>query len=171
MKTKKYAGSVTDAEKKLARVMDRLGVEKYQVDWSNSRSDTLVWVEMIYNGTAYRFENSIEKSRDAGRNFNTISDLLFSIVYSLEGLARAVEQDIFTLDMLMKGVPALPAASSIPACYKKLGFTTAPASADEIHKKYRELARQMHPDAGGTNGAFVELGQTLQDCLAEYEKR
>lgn len=162
---KKYTGSTADAEKKLARVMDRLGVERYQVDWSNSRSDTLVWVEMVYKTSTYRFENSASKSIATGRGLTTISDLLFSIVYSLEGLARAVEQGIFTLDMLMKGVPALPAARSIPRCYKLLGFTDTPASEAEIHKKYRELARQMHPDAGGSAKAFTELGQAYNESV------
>lgn len=166
---KKYAGTTSDAEKKLARVMERLGVEKYQVDWSNSRSDTLVWVEMVYKTSTYRFENSASKSTATGRGLTTISDLLFSIVYSLEGLARAVEQDIFTLDMLMKGVPALPAASSIPRCYKLLGFTTEPTSEAEIHKKYRDLARQMHPDAGGSEKAFSELRQAYDESIELFK--
>jgi len=89
-------------------------------------------VEMCYGASTYRFENSTMKSAACGRSLTYVSDLFAAVVYSLEGLARAVEQDIFTLDMLLAGVPALPEATPLEPCVVALGFSQAPATEDEI---------------------------------------
>lgn len=162
---KKYSVNTSDMEKKLARVMERLGVEKYQCDWNQSRGGSSCWVEMRYGASTYRFENSMQKSAACGRNLVYVSDLLASIVYSLEGLARAVEQGIFTLDMLLAGVPALPAAEPLEACFAALGFDKRPTSAEEVKKAYRAAAKFVHPDAGGTQEWFLRLQKHYQECL------
>lgn len=166
---KQYSGDLNYFEAKLGRVMDRLGVEKYQWDWSQSRAGASCWVEMRYGGSTYRFENSSRKSAECGRGLIYASDLLASIVYSLEGLARAVEQGIFTLDMLLVGVPALPAAAELEPCFVALGFDRRPADAEEVKQQFRRLAKERHPDVGGDEGAFVALREQYQACLTALE--
>lgn len=161
---KQYSGNITDFEKKLKRVMDRLSVSKYQYDWTSSKTGSTVFVEMLYNGQTYRFENSKLKSAQCGRNFDTISDLFGSIVYSLEGLARAVEQDIFTLDMLLTGVPSLPAATPLEPCFEALGFTEMPKDHAELQTQYRHMVKVMHPDHGGSSEAFISLKENYAKC-------
>lgn len=166
---KKYSSSFDELEKKLARVMTRLNVENYQSDWTQSKLGNSCVVEMLYNGRAYRFENSTDKSAACGRNLTYASDLFAAVVYSLEGLARAVEQGIFTLDMLLEGVPALPAASPLAPCFQALGFSEKPQSTDEVKENYRRLAKVMHPDAGGDEAAFRTLKGNYNACLREME--
>lgn len=166
MATKKqYSADTATMEKKLARVMERLGVEKYQCDWNQSRTGCNCWVEMRYGASTYRFENSTQKSASCGRNLVYVSDLLASVVYSLEGLARAVEQGIFTLDMLLAGVPALPEASAMEPCFVAMGFSQRPLTEAEVEKQYRRMARVMHPDAGGTDTAFSALNENYRACI------
>ena len=105
---KQYSSTTEDIEKKLHRVMGRLGVEKYDYNWTQSRAGGSCYVEMLYKGSTYRFENDAQKSAKCGRGLTYVSDLFAAVVYSREGLVRAVEQGIFTLDMLLTGVPALP---------------------------------------------------------------
>ncbi len=61
---RKYKGTREEYEQKLGRVMGRLGVQVYDYDWSRRGC----WVQMVYAGRAYRFENSVDKSAhpDAG---------------------------------------------------------------------------------------------------------
>lgn len=113
----------------------------------------------------YVFENSTEKSAACGRNIAYVSDLFAEVVYSLEGLARAVEKGIFTLDMLLAGVPALPAAPPLDPCFVAMGFSSMPQGEDEVKEQYRRLARVMHPDAGGNEEAFKVLRQNYDACL------
>lgn len=162
---KHYSGSMDDHLRKLERVMARLGVEKYQYDWNQSKGGSSCWVEMVYHGAAYRFENSTEKSAKAGTKLSYISDLMGDVVYSLEGLARAVEQDIFTLDMLLQGVPALPERDPVEPCFRILGFDRRPDTADEVKARFRELAKMAHPDKGGTEEAFMALKAAYEECI------
>lgn len=157
---RKYKGSREEYEQKLGRVMNRLGVQVYDYDWSRRGC----WVQMVYAGRAYRFENSVDKSAESGRLSN-VTDLFAQIVLALEGLARAIENGIFTLDMLMAGVPALSAAADIPDCFKAMGFERLPEDADSVKAKYRELAKNAHPDAGGDEEAFLLLRANLNKCL------
>lgn len=163
---KQYAADTSALEKKLSRVMERLGVEKYQYDWSQSRNGSNCYVEMIYDGHVYRFENSTDKSKKAGRGLVYVSDLFAAVVYSLEGLARAVEQDIFTLDMLLSGVPSLPAASPLEPCFEVLGFSERPTDQQDVYAQYKKMAKQVHPDAGGSEEDFIKLTAAYHDCLA-----
>lgn len=141
---KQYSSDFATMEKKLDRVMERLGVGPDQFQ---------------------RFENSTEKSAACGRNLTYASDLFAAVVYSLEGLARAVEQNIFTLDMLLEGVPALPAATPMEPCFQALGFATWPLDAGEVKAQYRRMAQVMHPDKGGTQEAFAALSENYEACL------
>ena len=166
---KKYSSTGEDMERKLARVMDRLGVTKYDYDWTQRRGGAECYVEMIYHGTAYRFENSAAKSAANGRGLIYASDLFASVVYALEGLARAVEQNIFTLDMLLKGVPSLPAGKPLEPCFLRLGFTERPASIDVVKAKYKTLAKVYHPDAGGDPAEFRSLTEAYNTCLKLLE--
>ena len=166
---KQYAYSTDDFKRKLSRVMERLDADSFQYDWLSSKSDTLVYVEMRYKGSTYRFENCKTKSRKCGRNYDTVSDLFGSIVYSLEGLARAVEQGIFTLDMLLTGVPALPEAAKIEPCFAALNFQTIP-TAQELKARYKQLAKEKHPDAGGSAEDFEALRRNYEACLELIEQ-
>lgn len=166
MNKKQYSGTAEDFERKLCRVMARLGVEKYQSNWSQGKNGSSCFVEMLYGGKTYRFENSSEKSSACGRNLSYVSDLFAEVVYSLEGLARAVEKGIFTLDMLLAGVPALPSVSSLEPCFIAMGFSSVPASAEEVTEQYRRMAKVLHPDApGGSEASFKALAENYDACL------
>lgn len=162
---RQYSGSTEDFEKKLGRVMERLGVKKYQSNWSQGKDGASCFVEMVCGGKAYRFENSSRKSAACKRNLSNVTDLFAEVVYSLEGLARAVEKGIFTLDMLLAGVPALPAAPPLEPCFIAMGFSSMPSGEAEVKGQYKRLAKVLHPDAGGDEEAFRVLIQNYEACL------
>ena len=57
-----------------------------------------------------------------------------------------------------------PEASEIPECFRRLGFSKMPKDSAEIEKKYRELARYAHPDAGGSDAAMKDLNHYYEQA-------
>ncbi len=163
---KHYSGNTEEYAAKLERVMARMGVEFYQYDWAQTRGGASCFVEMRYGGRTYRFDNSAVKSADSGRGLVWVSDLFAAIVLSLEGLARAVEQGIFSLDMLLAGVPALPEAVQLEPCMLAMGFDHRPESVEEVKEQYRRMAKIMHPDTeSGSDEAMRALNDNYNAVL------
>jgi hypothetical protein len=54
--------------------------------------------------------------------------------------------------------------SARPACFQELDLP-ANATIAQIKSAYRRLSRATHPDAGGTNDEFVQLGQSYEEAL------
>ena len=61
-------------------------------------------------------------------------------------------------------------SESFPKCYKTLGFTEKPKDISEIKSKYRDMAKRLHPDLGGSEEFFVELTKAYKESLAFWEK-
>lgn len=61
------------------------------------------------------------------------------------------------------------AATTTPDYYKTLGVPRT-ASADEIKKAFRKLARTHHPDAGGDEAKFKEINEAYE-VLSDEKKR
>lgn len=152
-------------EKKLDRVMERFGVEKY--NWDFNRREC--WVEFFYKGGFYRFEYSVQQAQDAGFKLQYGSDAFAQLVLALEDLARLVERNIYDLSFWIAGMKALPAGTTvektIPDCFRQLGFTEWPKSKEEVKRAYRELVKTAHPDNGGSAEAFQKLVDAFEQAM------
>lgn len=150
--TKQY-GSADDYEKKLERVMTRLGVERF--DWNWDRHGC--WVQFWYKGQMYQFDHSVQKAKDHGVNLRYGSDAFAQIVLALEELARMVERGIYDLQVWVEGMKYLPPPMQLPWFLTALQFERPPASEEEIKTRYRSLAKVAHPDGGGSEEQFKAL--------------
>lgn len=158
---KRYAPP-QEYEKKLERVMERLGIENYNYDFSRHAA----WVEFRYKGSLYRFDHSVEKAQERGINLTYGSDAFAQIVLSLEDLARMVERGIYDLQTWVSGMKYLPQAVEIPSFFKYMGFKEIPKSEEEVKQKFRELSKIMHPDVGGSPEDFHKLNEAYGQALA-----
>jgi len=161
---KQYA-SPEAYEAKLEKVMGRLGVEEYDYDWSRFEC----WVSFVYKGQPYRFSHSVENAKAHGVNIRYGSDVFAQVVLSLEDLARMVERGIYDLSTWVAGMKYLPAADPLEPCFAGLGFIQRPKTAEDVRTQYRQLAKSLHPDAGGSISAFVALNENYQRCLELME--
>ena len=59
--------------------------------------------------------------------------------------------------------------ASTPDYYKTLGVPRS-ATASEIKKAFRKLAREHHPDAGGDEAKFKEINEAYE-VLSDDKKR
>jgi hypothetical protein len=157
---KQYAAGES-YEKKLERVMERLDIKDFNYNYDRFGS----WVEFRYKGELYRFDHSIEKAKARGVNLKYGSDAFAQIVLALEDLARMVERGIYDLQTWVSGMKFLPPVIEVPAFLKTLGFESIPASIEDVKTRYRNLAKQLHPDAGGNSDDFIKLDKACEDSI------
>jgi hypothetical protein len=165
MAVKKQYASPDAYEAKLSRVMERFGVEDYNYNWDRH----MAWVEFRLKGQLYRFDHSVEKAKARGFQLTYGSDVFAQLVISLEDLARMAERGIYDIQTWLAGMKFLPPPVVLPECFRALGFTEIPTDIEEIKTRYKTLAKQLHPDAGGNDAAFVNLQRQTEECIKKLE--
>lgn len=131
--------------------------------WNYDRHGS--WVEFRYKGSLYRFDHSVEKAKARGVNLSFGSDAFAQIVLALEDLARMVERGIYDLQTWVSGMKYLPPLIEIPNFFKTLGFEQLPSSEEEIKVRYKNLAKQLHPDMGGNAEDFMKIQKASEDAI------
>jgi hypothetical protein len=156
-----YAGS--GYEKKLKRVMERLGIEHYNHDWGRESA----YVRFEHQGQWYSFEQSKEKSHAHDGKLELGSDCYAQIVLTLEALARATENGLYKIGAFLGDeLKMLPPAVEVPACFVRLGFTEMPESEAAVDEKFRRLTRVVHPDSGGDDKEMKALIEAREQAKA-----
>lgn len=162
---RKQYGSADSYESKLARVMERLGVKEY--DYNFDRHGC--WIQFRYKSELYRFDHSIVKAKAKGVNLTYGSDAFAQVVLALEDLARMVERGIYDLSTWVAGLRFLPPPVEIPPFLRALGFDHDGVTAEEVRDRYRTLAKEKHPDGGGSAEEFKLLSEDAEKAL-QYVK-
>ncbi|MEA4896146.1 MAG: J domain-containing protein [Oscillospiraceae bacterium] len=157
---KQYAEAQT-YEAKLEKVMVRLGVEKYNYDWSRFSC----WVEFWSKGQLYRFEHSVENAQNHGQDIKYGSDVFAQLVLTLEDIARMTERGIYELQTWIVGLKVLPPKQDIPECFTALQFGAIPRTEKEITDRYRQLSKSCHPDSGGSSEMFQRITAARDEAL------
>lgn len=161
--TKQYAAA-ENYEQKLERVMERLNVKEYNYNFDRFGA----WVEFRYKGNMYRFDHSVENAKARGRALKYGSDAFAQIVLSLEDIARMIERGIYDLQTWVAGMKFLPQVKEVPSFFKLLGFEEIPPSVEDIKTRYKNLAKQLHPDAGGNEEDFIQLNKASEEAIKYF---
>lgn len=158
----KIYGSAQEYEQKLRRVMERLGIKQF--DWNHDRREA--WIEFTYKGDRYHFNHSVARAQlvKNGPKLQYGSDCFAQLVLALEDLARLVARGIYDLSTWTAGLKALPAPVEIPPFLRFLGFDRIP-TVSEIGDRFKEMAKQLHPDTGGSAQAFQDLQAAREQAL------
>jgi len=162
-RSKTYSG---DYESKLSRVMDRFGATDVDYNWDRHGC----WVQFRLKGELYRFDHSIEKAKAHGVDIVYGSDAFAQVVLALEDLARIAERGIYELSTWVTGMKYLPPVVEVPTFFRQMGFTEIPAGAEDVRDRYRTLAKQLHPDAGGTTDAFKALQRASEQAMKWFDE-
>jgi hypothetical protein len=163
---KKQYGPASDYEAKLARVMERLGVKEY--DYNFDRHGC--WVTFRYQGELYRFDHSVAKAKAKGVQLSYGSDAFAQVVLALEDLTRMVERGIYDLSTWVAGMKFLPPPLEVPKCFRDLGFDRIPDAIADVKDRYRTLAKERHPDGGGSDEDFQRLKEAAEASLKYLEE-
>lgn len=162
---KTYKQSVEFYERKLDRVMERLEATEVQSDWTRNGA---AWIEFRHKGELYRFDHSVEKAQAHGSDLKFGSDVFSQMVMALEDLARVVSRGIYELSTWLEGMKFLPPPLEIPPAFKILGFTTMPATREDVRARYLTLAKEHHPDNGGDPEAFQSIKAAAEQAMGHF---
>jgi hypothetical protein len=147
--------------------MERMGATEYNYDWTRH----MAFVEFRLKGQLYRFDHSVEKAKQRGFSMTYGSDVFAQLVISLEDLARMAERGIYELQTWLEGMKFLPPPVVVPEFFKALGFEGVPASVEDVNARFRTLAKQAHPDRGGSDAAFIMLQESAKKAIEYLEKQ
>lgn len=162
-KRKQYADP-DQYERKLEKVMERLGVDTFDFNWDRWGC----WIEFWYRGELYRFDHSTEKAQARGIDLAYGSDAFAQVVLSLEDLARMVERGIYELSTWVAGMKYLPPVKEVPSFFRFLGFDDIPTEPEEVRTRYKTLTKQMHPDTGGDPEDFKKLQRAAEQGMKYF---
>lgn len=105
--------------------------------------------------------------------YERIYENVHAIARTIEAL-RQIDRDGVSdfLDHTFTGFQALPEKSEIftKSVWEILGLSAQPTSVDIVHSAYKNMAKILHPDKGGSNEAFSELSQAYQQALQYFNK-
>lgn len=96
-------------------------------------------------------------------------DVFAQVVLALEDLVRMVERGIYDLPRWVAGMKYLPPVVELPSFIRALGFTEMPSSVQEVRDRYRALAKQLHPDKGGSAEDFAMLQEATAKAIQYLE--
>lgn len=85
--------------------------------------------------------------------WDRVADNIVAIAKHIEALRGQDRWGVGTIEQAFAGYEALPAPEQ---WWQVLGVSES-ASPEEIAQRYRELAREAHPDAGGSEAAMARL--------------
>lgn len=97
--------------------------------------------------------------------YERIYDNLRAIGRTIEAL-RQIDRDGVSdfLNRAFAGFTAIPERTGKPSCWDVLGMEPTKDEA-AITKRYKELAKAAHPDAGGSDEAFTALAKAYKEAL------
>ena len=97
--------------------------------------------------------------------YQKVEDNLAAVAATLEAM-RAIERHggAAILERAFTGFQQLPSPND---WRHVLGFEDTPDSFEIVAERYRKLAKQRHPDSGGTDQAMSELNVALDDAKRE----
>lgn len=167
--------TIADATRRVSDELRRLGVA--DGDWLIS-SNVRVRLDGLPSsnqgepadpGAAVYFRLGAERTPRvlACDKWARLADNLAAIAWHIEAI-RAVERyGVGTLDQAFAGYAALPANTA--ANWRDVfGFeASARVTRDQVDERFRVLARQAHPDAGGSHDQMARLSEAKSFALKE----
>lgn len=120
---------------------------------------------IIDPGAAVYFALGKENRVLACDRWSRVADNLWAIAKHVEAIRAQERWGVGTIEQAMRAYVAIGAGGPRP-WRDVLGLRDA-VSRDEVQRAYRELARQRHPDFGGTDAAMAELNAAREAALRE----
>lgn len=101
--------------------------------------------------------------------YDTIESNMHAIYKSIEAL-RSIERWGVSdfINRSFAGFKALPQSTKEMSWWEVLGFTGIPDHVSSPLRHYRQLAKEFHPDNGGSHEKMTELNKAFEEAKKHY---
>jgi hypothetical protein len=135
-----------------------------RADWSRARIDD-------HGASVYFMRNKVQVCLCCD-TYSKVWENLHAIGRTIEAL-RQIDRDGVSdfLNRTFTGFKALPESVVLnqKSIWEILGLTVKPGSIDAIHLAYKQKAKQLHPDLGGSAESFQELQTAYKQAKSHYQ--
>ncbi len=167
--------SVGDGLERLTGELRRLGAARVVISSNlRTRLDGLPYAQQAKSlddpGVAVYFQLKRQSLVLACDRWRSVADNLAALAGHIEAIRAVDRYGVGTMEQAFSAYKALPADSA--ADWRTVLFGTdvpAPVTVDDVKDAYRERARLLHPDVGGSDGAMAHLNRARDYALAEME--
>lgn len=97
--------------------------------------------------------------------YERVADNIAALSAHIDALRRIERYGVGSLEQALSGYKALPADTA--ADWRSVFGLTEGASAEDVDREYKRLARQRHPDHGGSDEAMAHLNRARDYAYAE----
>jgi hypothetical protein len=98
--------------------------------------------------------------------WDRVADNIAALAAHIDALRRIDRYGVGSIEQAFGGYLELTTGKR--SWWEVLGFASPDGvTRDDVEDAYRRLAKERHPDAGGSHDAFTELGAAKDDALAE----
>ena len=98
--------------------------------------------------------------------YDRVADNIAAIAAHIEATRKIDRYGVASVTEMFAGFMALPAPGQRRPWWAVLGFDRVPGR-DAAEERYRELAKQHHPDRGGDAEAFKQLVEAMRQAREE----
>jgi hypothetical protein len=99
--------------------------------------------------------------------WNSLAENIYAIAKHIDAIRGQARWGVGTIDQGFAGyMPALPGPQKRD--WTEVLNLSENANALQIENRYKELAKQRHPDAGGTSYAFSELQAAYKEAMKKF---
>lgn len=96
--------------------------------------------------------------------YTKVADNIAAVAAHIEATRSIERHGVASLKEMFSGFAAISAQPGQRAWWAVLGLS-ASATTSEINEAYRRLARERHPDQGGTDSAMAELNAARDEAI------
>lgn len=163
---------ITEAVERLERQIEQLGGERPTLSTNlrlrlDGRLDARALEEPADPGAAVYFTFRGKATVLACDTYRRIADNIAALAAHIDALRRIERYGVGTIEQALAGYKALPADTA--ADWRAvLGFRKgARPTTDQVDSSYKVLAKQKHPDVGGTDSDMAHLNRARDYALLD----
>lgn len=170
MVRRRFSAQISTAQKGLRRVMERMGVDSYEVTERNGSEIVVMFVLKSKDEIPREYRYICDTFEHPADNYRAAQMALDYMWRIHEDYCVRAEGGEPLMETILKGFRVLRSQEvllALPDPEKRQAWdilgVSRDATIEEINEAYRLKAKEMHPDVGGNTKSFKQLQKACEE--------